>query len=163
MKKRSVLFLGIFCLSTLFAGVLKIGTMIPVKLLNAISSESAESPSFVIASNIIDENGKNLINEGTPVMAEVKKTKKRSIGRPGLLEVKFLYTQAVDGQNIMLNGISLQEGENKKGEVLGVSLGIGLTIFWPMLIYMVKKGESAQLENGMIFSNVTSLLEYNIR
>ena len=63
----------------------------------------------------------------------------------------------------MLNGISLQEGENKLGHVLGVSLGVGLTIFPPMLIYMVKKGESAQLENGMVFSNITTLAEYNIR
>ena len=100
MKKRSILFLSVFCLSTLFAGVLKVGTMIPIKLLNSISSESKESPSFVIASNIKDENGKNLINEGTPVTVEVKKTRRQSIGRPGLLEVKFIYTQAVDGQNI---------------------------------------------------------------
>ncbi len=63
----------------------------------------------------------------------------------------------------MLNGIFLQEGENKMGHVLGVSLGVGLTIFPPMLIYMVKKGKSAELENGMIFSNVSALLEYNIR
>jgi hypothetical protein len=124
MKKRSVLLLFIFCLSTLFAGVLKVGTTIPVKLLNSINSERKESPRFVIAFNIKDENSKNLINEGAPVTVEVKKTRRKSVGRPGLLEVKFIYTQAVDGQNIMLNGISLQEGENKMDEVLGVSLGV---------------------------------------
>jgi hypothetical protein len=32
-----------------------------------------------------------------------------------------------------------------------------------MLIYMVKKGESAQLENGMIFSDITPSAEYSIR
>lgn len=163
MKKRSILFAGLFVYATLFAGVLKVGTMIPIKLLNSISSESKESPGFVIASNIKDENGKNLINEGTPVTAEVKKMRRKTIGRPGSLEVKFIYTQAVDGQNIMLNGLFLQEGENKMGEVLGVSLGVGLTILWPMLIYMVKKGGSAQLGNGMIFSNITPLAEYHIR
>lgn len=164
MKTITIFFMLIFSISQVFAGgLLKSGISVPVTLTSDINSESKEQPTFIITSDIKDRAGNILIAQGTPVVTEANIKKRKGVGKPGLIDLKFISTTAIDGQVIMLNGTKHVEGENLKSKALGVGLGVGLLLFPPMLAYMAKKGGSAQMSSGLVPAHITTVQEYVIQ
>lgn len=164
MKTIALFFLFTFSIPNIFSfGVLKSGTPVIIRLQNDIKSEKSEQPVFIVAADIKDLEGNLLIAQGTPVNAEFKSKKRKGVGKQGEIDIKFIFTTSTDGQIILLNGTAHEEGENLKGKALGVGLGVGLLLLFPMLAYMAKKGGSAQMKSGTIISSVTTISEYSIK
>lgn len=165
MKTIATFFLFIFSYSNIFAGgILKSGNQIIVTSMTDINSEINTQPNFIIASDIKDPNGNILIAQGTEVITETTLIKRKGVGKPGEIQIKFISTKSVDGQTILLNGTKNEIGVSNKGKALGVGLGVGLgTFLLPMLAFIAKKGEPAILKSGTIFSNITTIGEYQIK
>ncbi|MBR1889958.1 MAG: hypothetical protein IJ816_04955 [Alloprevotella sp.] len=163
--KKIAFFLSVLCIGlSATAQTLPNNTQVPVQFTSELSSKdtSTFSSGIVVATDVKDNAGKILIKAGTPVVATLTSKKARGVGRPGMLEVEYVSTKAVDGTLIKLYGKTTQEGENRKGKVLGVGLGVGLTVLWPMLFYLCKKGGQAVIPAGMIVTGVFTLGDYNI-
>lgn len=164
MKTIATFFLVIFTFSNILAGgILKTGTPVIITSTSDIKSEIKSPPNFVVTTDVKDINGNILIKQGTPVNVEIKNKRRSGVGKPGEIDIKFISTTSSDGQTIMLNGSLHEEGENKKGKALGVGLGVGLLLLFPMLAYMAKKGGSAVIKSGTIIPSVTILGEYSIQ
>ena len=58
--------------------------------------------------------------------------------------------KSVDGQDIRLNG-KYTKRVKFTGKVLGIGLGVGLTIVWPMLAYLAKKGDPAIMAQILLY------------
>lgn len=164
MKKITLLTLITFSVLNIFAGgTLRNGTILIVTLTSDIKSESKTQPTFIVTNDVKDSNGNILISQGTPVLTETKTTKRKGVGKGGKIDIKFISTTSTDGQNILLNGTKNEEGESKRGKALGIGLGVGLALLPPMLAYMAKKGDPAEIKSGTIISTITILGEYTIK
>lgn len=154
----------IFMTSTLMAnGTLQNGTPISVRLQNVVSSSGGSEPEFVIAFDVKDPNGQTLIKEGTPVAVSNDIKKRKSIGKPGKIDVKFESTTTVDGQIVLLNGSKSFSAESKKGKVLGISLGVGIFLFWPMIAYLAKKGDDVTVQPSIITNAAFTVGTVNVK
>lgn len=164
MKVIALLFLLTFSFSNIFAGgILKTGTSIPVRLINDISSESKEQPLFVVDNDIKDSNGNLLIAKETPVLIEYNNEPKKSLGKPGEINIKFISTTTSDGQKINLMGSKTEKGVDKKRKTLGIGLGVGLALVYPMLAYLAKRGDSIELKAGTVISSVIVFGDYTVK
>lgn len=144
--------------------VLQNGTPIFVKILNEISSASDDMPNCVINGDIKDNLGRVLIANGSKVMVECVITKRKAIGRPGKISIRFISTYSTDGQIIMLTGNKSYTAEDKKGRVIGIAVGIGTFLLPPMYAFLAKKGDDIILPAGtLITSNVTITGNYSIK
>lgn len=164
MKIISLFFLVTFSFSNIYAGgILKSGTQVVLISTSDTNSESGEQPIFVVFQDVKDLNGNILIAQQTPVNIEVESKKRKGVGKPGEINIKFVSTTSTDGQNIMLNGVKSFIGEDNKAKALGVGLGVGLLLALPMIAYIAKKGGSAEIKSGTIVPTVTVLSEYSIK
>jgi hypothetical protein len=163
MKKTIVFLLITILYSNIYGGTLPSGTIVLVTLTTDIKSEGKDQPSFFVTNDVKDFNGSILISKGTAVQTETKIVKRKGVGKGGIIDIKFISTTSTDGQTIYLSGTKIEEGESKKGKVLGVGLGVGLCLFPPMLAYIAKKGESAEIKSGTIFSSIMVVGEYTIK
>ncbi len=154
MKKGIALFFAfVLILQSGFAnGTLKRSTTVLVKTVGIIDSEQRTNSSFVIAQAVRDSEGNIVIAEGAPVITDVQMTSKRSVGRSGSVEVRLKSVNTVNGQTIDLIGGTIIQPKDIKGMVLGVGLGLGLTIAWPMLFFLFKKGDAAFILDGTIIN-----------
>jgi hypothetical protein len=142
---------------------LNYGTQVSVLIDTEVSSENTSTVTGHIFSDVKDRNRNIIIKEGTPVDLEIIRNKRKGVGKPGKLEIKFLSTKAIDGQTIILNGSKFVEGENKKGKALGIGIGIGVgLLFLPMLAYIAKKGGPAELPANTVIHNVTLAKDYEV-
>jgi hypothetical protein len=144
------------------AASLQNGTPISVKLTNSVSSSSSDAPNFVVATDVKDSNGNLLIKEGTLVLTEYSNKKKRSVGLPGQVDIKFISTTSSDGQLISLSGSKQYKAEDKKGKVIGVAVGVGWFI-WPMLAFLAKKGDDVELGPSTLMNAATVMGNYSIK
>lgn len=88
-----------------------------------------------------------------PVEVAFDIRKARGVGKPGAVRLDFLYTTAVDGQRIPLQGTYRVEGGSKRGLALGVGLGVGLgTGFLPALFCLCIKGEKVEVPQYTLVS-----------
>lgn len=164
IKKVLCLFLALSMLNLdLFAAVpLDRGTMLVVRLLSSVKSNSKESASVIIENDVKGKNGEILIKKGTLVQTSIKREKAKGCGRPGSVDMKCISTTAVDGQTILLDGGCSETGRNNKGLAFGLGIGLGVT-FLPMVgfAFLAIHGESATIEPGII-SNIFIMNDYNI-
>ncbi len=144
-------------------GILKSSSTIPIKNVEKIDGKNAKKTyEFVVSKDIKDNNGSVLISEGAPVMVDLKIKNRKAVGRSGEISVNLKSVEAVDGQLIELLGETSVKPDDQKGKVLGIGLGVGLLLFFPMLLYLLKKGDAAVMD-----SNTTILgkpiMDYNIQ
>jgi hypothetical protein len=165
MKKTTALFFA-FVMIFQFGyanGILKSTSTISVKNTEKIDSENSKRTyDFVVSQNIKDANGTILIAEGAPVKVDLRVESKRSLGKSGEIRVNLISVKAVDGQEVFMTGEVKDNPKDHKGKVLGISLGIGLTLLWPMLLYMLKKGETATLNSNTTITG-KPIMDYNIQ
>ena len=144
-----------FCGSAFATVPLTRGTQVPICLTSNLNSKTSTTPYAIVNNDVKNKNGIVLIKAGTPVVVEYKAKKARGVGRPGTISMRFLSTTAVDGTRVALESQPIEvEGENKRGVALGVGLGLGLTIVWPCLFVLCKKGGEATISSNTIYSNV---------
>ncbi|MCO5231752.1 MAG: hypothetical protein M9958_11435 [Chitinophagales bacterium] len=157
MKKISALFMAFLVVFQMgYAnGILKSSTSIPIRNVESISSESQNTVyEFQVIKDIKDSQGNIIIAEGTPVLVDLKVKKSKSIGKAGVVDIKLKSVETIDGKTVDLKGGIVIEPESSKGKVLGIGLGVGLLLTWPMLLYLIKKGDKAVLsENTTIIGN----------
>lgn len=140
-------------------GMLKKSTTISVKNTETIDSQQKKSYQFVVSKDVKDSQGNVVIAEGASVAVDLNLKSKKSVGKSGLIDVKLKSVEAVNGEIIELTGGVTVKPDNSKGKVLGVGLGVGLTLFPLMLLYLIKKGDAAILpQNTTITGN--PLMEY---
>lgn len=142
-------------------GILKRTTTIPVRVNDEINSQKSENIGFVVARDIRDTNNNVVIAERSPVIADVKLKKRKSIGKSGKIKVDLKSVETINGDVIELVGKLKVEPEDQKGKVLGVGLGVGLTILPIMLLYLIKRGNEAVTNSGTII-NAQPVMDYEI-
>jgi len=150
MKKITsfcLVFLMLFQIA--FAGsVLRDGSAITVRSLDNLNSQEGATTGFVVEKDVMDNNGQVVIEAGAPVVVDIKLEKNKPVGRPGAITITLVSVQSKNGQVIGLRGGQTISPESSKGKVLGISLGLGLTIVWPMIFYLFKKGDAAFMPAG---------------
>lgn len=145
-----------------FAGVpLTRGTQVPVRIMTGADSKKSAAPTAVVENDVKDSAGKVLISKGATVNLDFNRQRARGCGRPGSYELSFRSVQSVDGQNIALEGNLADEGENRKGRVIGLGVGLGWFV-WPCLFILCKKGGEATLPAGQMVFNVMVATNYTI-
>lgn len=131
------------------------GTSVPIKNVITISSKDVNNSSFEESEDVKASDGTVVIKHGTPVTVSIKSKRARGCGRPGSLDVKFVSTQAVNGQTIMLEGIHLkEEGRKKTGLAVGLGVGLGVGVFPPLLALLAIKGDQAIIEEDTYVNGV---------
>lgn len=140
------------------------GSLINVVILNDVTTagKGGTAATAQIMNDLFDRNGKVLIKAGTPVELNAETTPAKGVGKPGSINLKFISTKSVDGQFIKLNGGYSAVGEDRKGKALGVGLGVGLFLLFPMLAYMAKKGGAAHIPSNTIVTNIPVLGDYSV-
>lgn len=150
-------------LSVLASTPLSRGTALSVRIVSQVTSKEEGSPSAIVENDVKSADGKVLIKRGTPVQLQIDRQKARGCGKPGSVAVKCVSTNAVDGQNIMLEGSVSDEGNDKKGLSIGLDVGLGLT-FLPGVgfAFLAIKGEQAVVESNTIIPTVFVMNDYSI-
>jgi hypothetical protein len=93
-------------------------------------------------------DGHVVIKAGTSVYAKVDWMKKaRMAGQKGYLVIEVLAAQAVDGNDVPVDGGYDRSGKGR----MGVTLGLSVVVAWPFLFI---KGKNVFLESGTIFDAV---------
>ena len=164
MKKiLAVILLVLSCNCVIFAeNVLSRGTFIQARIVDAIKSNQQNISTTIIVDNDVNIDGKVLIKRGTPIVAQIERKKARGCGRPGTLNVKFLTTEAVDGQTIILSGGTMSiEGDAKKGLAIGLGVGLGW-FFWPGLGCLAIRGGQAEIPADTLINNIMVGNNYKI-
>lgn len=131
------------------------GTIVPSRLIDAINSESsAEITSLnMVTYNDVFVDGELFIKKGTRVENSVKVTKRKGVGKPGIIEIIAISTTNTSDQVVLLNGTYVVEGVSNRGKALGVGLGVGLgTILFPMIAFIAKKGEPVDIKPNTIIN-----------
>lgn len=136
---------------------------IDATIINEVSSENEDNILIQVTHNILDANGRLLIKEGTPIQCNIEKTKRKGVGKPGSILITMNSVKSVDGQDIRLNGKHSKQGQDMKGKALGVGLGVGLLLIWPMLAYIAKKGGPAIIGANTVVSNIAILGAYQVK
>lgn len=116
-------------LSVFAASPLERGTALSVRVTSQITSKKKGTASAIVENDVKGKDGKVVIKRGTPVQLQLEKKSARGCGKAGYVNVKCISTQAIDGQNITLEGNINDEGESKKGLAIGLGVGLGLTFF----------------------------------
>lgn len=97
---------------------------------------------FVMADNVLDENGRVLIKAGAPVTATISFAKKRGmVGQSGEITVSDFHTTAIDGTYVPLSGSISAKPEDKM--ILSVVLSVCVCP-----LFLLLKGDEARVEAG---------------
>lgn len=134
--------------------VLKAGTVIPMELVNTITSKTARSGQLVDfrVTSDVKVDGKTVISAGSIAQGQIVRAKKNGLlGSEGELEIAVKSIKAVDGTNIYLSSNNLaDEGSNK------VVLSVVVTLLC-LFGFLIKGGQAeipvgTQIQ-GMVVSN----------
>lgn len=163
MRKFILLFVAFATLNlSIFATTpLTRGTMLNVKLMSGINSQSGDSPRAYVADDVRNAAGKVVIKQNTPVMLGVERTEARGVGRPGEVRVRCLSTSTVDGQTVTLEGTMEQTGKSKKGLAIGLGVGLGLFTLVGLACLAIKGGK-AEMPSGTVIPNVMVTNDYQV-
>ena len=142
---------------------LRNGQPVQVRLTSPIDTKLAKKKTNVQVTAIVEQDVRaegsdvTLIRRGTPIEMDAHVVRAKGVGKPGSVSLRCLSTQAVDGWQINLQGMLTQTGKSRKGTALGVGLGVGLTVCWPVLFCLCIKGEQVVIpENTMIYNVVVN-------
>jgi hypothetical protein len=134
--------------------VLKAGTVIPMELVNTITSKTARSGQLVDfrVTSDVKVDGKTVVAAGSIAQGQIVRAKKNGLlGAEGELEIAVKSIKAVDGTSVYLSSSNLaDEGSNK----VVLSVVVTLCCLFGFLI----KGGQAEIPagtqvQGMVVSN----------
>lgn len=149
---------------SVFAGApLRRGTVVYVRNLSEVSSKTGGTMSCIVDNDVKTTDGVVAIEKGARVNVNYECKKAKGVGKPGQIIIKSMTTEAVDGQNVLLNGNFTEKGKSKKGKSIG--LAVGLTVWTgllPFLAFLAKKGDQATIPAGTVFSQFSTADEYQI-
>lgn len=133
--------------------VLKVGTVVPMELINTVNSKNArtgEMVKFRVTDNVVVD-GKTIIEIGAVANGQIVRAKKSGLlGSEGDLFIAVKSVQAVDGTTIYLtNGDLMDEGSNK------VVLSVVLT-FCCLFGFLIKGGNAEILAGSQVQAMVMS-------
>lgn len=157
MKKYIVLIFILFITYSISAQIrLKKGTNVFLELTTEANSNNKNEIMAVVGVDVNDNRtGKTLITRGTPVILRVERKKSRGIGKAGWLQIKPISTTAIDGQQILLEGIFSKEGGQCRGVALGLGIGLGLTYLPGFgFFFLMLKGEKIVLPQGSMLYDI---------
>lgn len=129
----------------------KEGTFVPLKLKNAISSETCVRDQFIDLEVLQDVKVDNVVvvKAGAPARGQVDECKRTAIvGQEGRLRLIIISARAVDDQNIPIRTSVSREGESQMPTAVGVGL------FCPAAFLM--KGEPSNYPAGSEFHTFTA-------
>ena len=143
---------------------LKSGTMVAAQVVNTVTSANPHAqPQCIVLSDVEDKAGNVLIAAGTPIECSANIVKAKGAGKPGTIDLKCTSTQTVDGKHVPLSGGIQVVGRDKKGLALGLGLGTGFTILFPIgFFFCCIKGENAEIPASTILQNVRVQANTNV-
>ncbi|WP_276867141.1 hypothetical protein [Bacteroides heparinolyticus] len=135
--------------------VLKAGTIVPMELMNTITSAGARSGQIVDfrVPNDIKVDGKTVIEAGSIAQGQVVRAKKNNLlGMQGELEIAVRSVKAVDGTTIYLTAGNLNDEGNNQ-------MALSIILTFCCLFGFLIKGGNAEIPagtqvNAMVGSNV---------
>jgi len=134
------------------------GTVVPVELLNTVSTKTAQvgqSIQFRVLKDIVLAN-KLLIEAGTIALGEVTEVKEPgAIGKPGSVGINVNRVTTVDGTLVTLEGRKYMEGDKHEGA------SIALTIIC-CILFLLMHGQPASLAAGTTI-DATVVANYEIK
>lgn len=157
MAKYIVLVFILFITYSISAQIrLKKGTNVFLELTTEANSNNKNEIMAVVGLDVNDEKtGETLITKGTPVILMVERKKSRGIGNAGWLQIKPISTTAIDGHQILLDGVFSKEGEQRRGVALGLGIGLGLTYLPGFgFFFLMLKGEKIALPQGSMLYDI---------
>lgn len=138
---------------TASTGVVPLGTQVPIRVVQAISSRHADSTEpvtrreqgFIVAADVRGKAGAILIASGTPVVAEVTRQLHERIGREGKVTIRFQSTTAANGTMVQLSDAPNRfTGRKRLGGVIAGSI-----LLFPIgLLFLLLQGGDVTLESG---------------
>jgi hypothetical protein len=140
---KNLVFTGLIwlCLSTVYGRSLpRPGASVPIIFTQEVSSKNPSVPVILVAEDLVDAQNKVIVLKGTPVTFSHVIIPAKRVGKPGVIDIRFLSVTSIYGTTIPLTGNMRMEGESIRKKVLGIGIGMGILIH-PMLLYLLKKGE----------------------
>lgn len=164
MKKVFCLFMAMAVLNlTVFASApLTRGTVVYIRTMSEVSSKTSESMDAIIDADVKASDGRVVIKKGTRVNVNMDIQKAKGVGKPGCITLKNISTTSVDGQTIYLAGSVKEEGQSKRGQTLGLGIGLGLCLLLPCFAILAKKGGEAVIPAGTVYNQFSVADEYQI-
>ena len=143
-----------FFVSNLSAqSVLKAGTQVPVKLTLDASSKEKESPTAVVAEDVLTSDGVLAIKRGTSVSLYFNGDRARAMGAPGYFTLRFETTRTINNLKVALDCENIErKGKDKHG--LSIGLGSAGLLIWPLLPCYLIKGKNVTIPANTVFSDV---------
>ena len=143
-------FITVFTDSLYAQGILSSGTLVVVKPEKNWDSLEKNSPNFIVAYPIKDNNGNVVVNGGAPVELSADWRENKGVGKAGKVDLSFQSVRGVNGTLIPINGNYSDEGENKKGLAHGLTWGLFFTVLGPLsLPCLAIKGEPAEINQSL--------------
>lgn len=152
--KKILFLLALICANNMFAtGILKKGTVIPVRLKSEASSREKEAPEVVVAEDVLTANGVLAVKAGTKVECYYRSDRARACGHPGTLSLRFETTQSVNGMKVTLDANTInKEGKDKHGVSIGLGAGLGCVV-WPAALFLLIKGKNINIPAGAVYND----------
>lgn len=169
---KRLLLVAMFAIATnvqIFAqntAILNNGKNVAVRLTSEIYSNNKTfiQPTAIVEKDVRDEDGNVLIKRGTPINLTSEVVKSKGMGNAASVKLNFTSTTAIDGQDIALQGVYAVNGKDRKGAALGLGLGTGLTVLFPVgFFFFCIKGEPVTIPDGTIVPNVVVNDNYKIK
>lgn len=142
-----------FAAGTSSTGTVPVGTPVPIRVVQALSSRESDSidpvatrqQSFVVAHDVRGKAGVMLISSGTPVLADVTRKLHERLGREGKLTIRFQSTTATNGATVKLSDTPHRfTGRKRLGGVIAGSI-----LLFPIgLLFLLLQGGDVTLEGG---------------
>ena len=142
-----------FAADTSSSGTVPVGTPVPIRVVQALSSRESDSidpvttrqRSLVVAHDVRGKAGVMLISSGTPVLADVTRKLHERLGREGKLTIRFQSTTATNGATVKLSDTPHRfTGRKRLGGVIAGSI-----LLFPIgLLFLLLQGGDVTLEAG---------------
>jgi hypothetical protein len=153
-KNISKLLLLLFCFNSslpLFAGTIKAGSAVSVRLDQTLSSNNSSVGAFVyftVVNDVFDSEGNVVIKTGAKAEGTVTSVKAAGLlGQAGSIGISVNTVTAIDGTRIPVQAISSGSGEDK----MVVSVILGLLCILGFLM----KGGDAELNSNTVIPTRT--------
>ena len=153
-KNISKLLLLLFCFNSslpLFAGTIRAGSAVPVRLDQTLSSNNSYVGAivyFTVVSDVFDNEGNVVIKTGAKAEGTVTSVKASSfLGQAGSIGISVNTVTAIDGTRIPVQAISSGSGEDKM--VISVILGL------LCILGFLMKGGDAELNSNTVMQTRT--------
>ncbi|MDE6305966.1 MAG: hypothetical protein K2L90_05185 [Muribaculaceae bacterium] len=124
------------------------GTAILIRLVDEINSGIEGVVHGYMESDVYSADGEYIaIQYGAPVTVNVMRQKRRSLGRPGKVQMYSATTTAVDGSEVVLALNIEEKGNGKQGLALGLGIVTGIPTLIGFLFFLIE-GCDATIPSG---------------